>query len=57
MRSPIGRSATRRAAPPSGLCRRGPAPSNRSRQAFLPYDLDPTVFDEGFLRQLERLGC
>jgi len=23
---------------------------------FLPNDLDPTVFDEGFLRQLERLG-
>jgi uncharacterized protein (DUF58 family) len=26
-----------------------------SRPAFLPNDLDPTVFDEGFLRQLERL--
>ena len=25
-------------------------------RAFLPNDLDPTVFDEGFLRQLERLG-
>ena len=25
------------------------------RPAFLPSDLDPTVFDEGFLRQLERL--
>lgn len=25
-------------------------------KAFLPNDLDPTVFDEGFLRQLERLG-
>jgi uncharacterized protein (DUF58 family) len=24
--------------------------------AFLPNELDPTVFDEGFLRQLERLG-
>ena len=24
--------------------------------SFLPNDLDPTVFDEGFLRQLERLG-
>jgi hypothetical protein len=23
--------------------------------AFLPNDLDPTVFDEAFLRQLERL--
>jgi uncharacterized protein (DUF58 family) len=27
----------------------------RARPAFLPSDLDPTVFDEGFLRQLERL--
>ena len=25
-------------------------------KAFLANDLDPTVFDEGFLRQLERLG-
>src|SRR5512140_2312711 len=25
-------------------------------RSFLPNDLDPTVFDEGFLRQLERLG-
>src|SRR3712207_2259264 len=25
------------------------------RKAFLPSDVDPTVFDEGFLRQLERL--
>jgi len=25
-------------------------------RAFLPNDLDPTVFDEAFLRQLERLG-
>jgi uncharacterized protein (DUF58 family) len=25
------------------------------RRAFLPSDVDPTVFDEGFLRQLERL--
>jgi uncharacterized protein (DUF58 family) len=25
-------------------------------RTFLPNDLDPTVFDEGFLRQLERLG-
>src|SRR5215213_8002395 len=41
-----------------------PTPSNATtvdrpvagaRQAFLPSDLDPTVFDEGFLRQLERL--
>ena len=30
----------------------GPAPA---RPAFLPSAVDPTVFDEGFLRQLERL--
>ena len=27
----------------------------RERPAFLPSDIDPTVFDEAFLRQLERL--
>ena len=32
-----------------------PATPQGSRRAFLPNDLDPTVFDEGFLRQLERL--
>lgn len=34
-----------------------PAPETRpaGKPAFLPNDLDPTVFDEGFLRQLERL--
>jgi uncharacterized protein (DUF58 family) len=32
-----------------------PAPERRTRQAFLPNDLDTTVFDEAFLRQLERL--
>jgi len=26
-----------------------------SKPAFLPSEVDPTVFDEGFLRQLERL--
>jgi uncharacterized protein (DUF58 family) len=31
-----------------------PSPQG-TRPAFLPNDLDPTVFDEGFLRQLERL--
>src|SRR5215211_1325765 len=31
------------------------APDSRARPAFLPNDLDPTVFDEAFLRQLERL--
>jgi uncharacterized protein (DUF58 family) len=33
----------------------GPAAPVGTRTAFLPNDLDPTVFDEGFLRQLERL--
>src|SRR3954466_4235100 len=28
----------------------------RGVRSSLPNDLDPTVFDEGFLRQLERLG-
>jgi uncharacterized protein (DUF58 family) len=32
-----------------------PATPRGTRTAFLPNDLDPTVFDEGFLRQLERL--
>jgi uncharacterized protein (DUF58 family) len=31
------------------------AGSPRARPAFLPSDVDPTVFDEAFLRQLERL--
>jgi uncharacterized protein (DUF58 family) len=33
-----------------------PSPAaGRERPAFLPSDVDPTVFDEAFLRQLERL--
>ena len=32
----------------------GPAPAG-TRQVFLPSEVDPTVFDEAFLRQLERL--
>jgi uncharacterized protein (DUF58 family) len=32
-----------------------PRARGAARPAFLPSDLDPTVFDEGFLRQLERL--
>ncbi len=32
-----------------------PAAPKGTRTAFLPNDLDSTVFDEGFLRQLERL--
>jgi uncharacterized protein (DUF58 family) len=35
--------------------RTNPAARQGTRTAFLPNDLDPTVFDEGFLRQLERL--
>jgi uncharacterized protein (DUF58 family) len=31
------------------------SPGGRGRPAFLPSDVDPTVFDETFLRQLERL--
>ncbi len=31
-------------------------PAKGGVRAFLPNDLDPTVFDEAFLRQLERLG-
>jgi uncharacterized protein (DUF58 family) len=30
-------------------------PARAAKPAFLPNELDPTVFDEGFLRQLERL--
>jgi uncharacterized protein (DUF58 family) len=33
----------------------GTAPKIGGRQAFLPSEIDPTVFDETFLRQLERL--
>src|SRR3954469_11128562 len=33
-----------------------PAPATTAgKPAFLPSDVDPTVFDEAFLRQLERL--
>jgi len=32
-----------------------PGRRDRARPVFLPSDVDPTVFDEGFLRQLERL--
>jgi uncharacterized protein (DUF58 family) len=35
--------------------RPGAAPARRERPAFLPSDVDPTVFDEAFLRQLDRL--
>ena len=39
--------------PPSAVSPDRPAAG--TRQAFLPSDVDPTVFDEAFLRQLERL--
>ena len=32
-----------------------PAATGGGKPAFLPEPLDPTVFDEGFLRQLDRL--
>jgi uncharacterized protein (DUF58 family) len=39
--------------PPEG---QAPARPTTGVRAFLPNELDPTVFDEAFLRQLERLG-
>jgi uncharacterized protein (DUF58 family) len=33
----------------------GASPATGGRPVFLPSDIDPTVFDEAFLRQLERL--
>jgi uncharacterized protein (DUF58 family) len=38
----------------TGIPTSQPVPQG-TRSAFLPNDLDPTVFDEAFLRQLERL--
>ncbi len=35
---------------------RSPEPPSGGVTSFLPSELDPTVFDEAFLRQLERLG-
>src|SRR3989304_1627929 len=43
------------AAPPPGPAGKPAAGSRAARPVFLPSDIDPTVFDEGFLRQLERL--
>jgi uncharacterized protein (DUF58 family) len=57
-------TAEERAAPPPDVAARpdGPRPeggrpdgARRERPAFLPSDVDPTVFDESFLRQLDRL--
>jgi len=39
----------------SGSPAPGSRPAGGGRRAFLPSDIDPTVFDEAFLRQLERL--
>jgi uncharacterized protein (DUF58 family) len=50
---PTGSADERSTGAPAG----SPAPARPAGvRAFLPNDLDPTVFDEGFLRQLERLG-
>jgi uncharacterized protein (DUF58 family) len=44
------------APPPTGPTPPSPgAPPAGTRRVFLPSDVDPTVFDEAFLRQLERL--
>ncbi len=43
-------------APPADTAERPAPPPVAGVRAFLPNELDPTVFDEGFLRQLERLG-
>ncbi len=56
----IDRSANRPSEPPSGTGGAGagtPGAAARagSRMAFLPSDVDTTVFDEAFLRQLDRL--
>jgi len=40
------------ASPPAAAA---PPPTAGTRQVFLPSEVDPTVFDEAFLRQLERL--
>ena len=42
------------AAPVAPVAANGPGKSG-GRPVFLPSDVDPTVFDETFLRQLERL--
>ena len=43
--------------PPAERAQDAPVvPRTTGTKAFLPNALDPTVFDEGFLRQLERLG-
>lgn len=50
-------SPTPPAEPPTARVPDLPSPAKQAgTKAFLPNALDPTVFDEGFLRQLERLG-
>jgi uncharacterized protein (DUF58 family) len=48
---------TQRSGPDDGATAVAAAPpaAERSRPVFLPSEVDPTVFDEAFLRQLERL--
>jgi uncharacterized protein (DUF58 family) len=50
-------TAEERREPPAEAPARGASSraAGRERPAFLPSEVDPTVFDEGFLRQLERL--
>src|SRR5688500_15616344 len=43
------------ASPTAGAPAPATVPAAGTRQVFLPSEVDPTVFDEGFLRQLERL--
>jgi uncharacterized protein (DUF58 family) len=50
-----GEGAASEASAPGPVTGGPPRPIAGQRQAFLPSEVDPTVFDEGFLRQLERL--
>ncbi len=43
------------ASPTAGAPPSAAVPAAGTRQVFLPSEVDPTVFDEAFLRQLERL--
>ena len=40
---------------PNPAAEASPPPAAGTRPSFLPSEVDPTVFDEAFLRQLERL--
>ena len=51
---PVDEPLAEPATPDAGAPMAGARPTGV--RAFLPNALDPTVFDEGFLRQLERLG-